>query len=80
MTEDALQTQASDLNPIPVRNFDFAFPEDLNPSWIPHNPYRAHFYNGISLTMPYLEPFLCKTMREAQALVKKRNIIDVTVD
>ena len=76
MTKNALHAQASDLNPIPVRNFDFAFPEDLNPSWIPHNPYRAHFYNGISLTMPHLEPFLCKTMREAQGLVEDQQLLD----
>lgn len=54
---------------IPVRGFDFDFPEDLDPMWVPGNPFRAHFYNGVSLTMPYLEPFLCKTMREAQNLV-----------
>lgn len=54
---------------IHVRPFDFDFPVDLNPDWVPGNPYRAHIYNGVSLTMPYLEPFLCKTMREAIALV-----------
>jgi predicted metal-dependent hydrolase len=54
-----------DVNIIPVRNFDFDFPENLDPMWVPNNPYRAHFLNGVSLTMPYLEPFLCKIMREA---------------
>lgn len=53
------------LATIPVRSFDFEFPEDLDPMWIPGKPFRAHFYNGVSLTMPHLEPFLCKTMREA---------------
>ncbi len=47
-----------DLNIIPVRHFDFEFPESLDPMWVPDNPYRAHFLNGVSLTMPYLEPFL----------------------
>lgn len=54
---------------IQIRPFDFDFPADLDPNWVPDNPYRSHFYNGVSLTMPYLEPFLCKTMREATEAV-----------
>ena len=41
-----------------VREFDFEFPATLDPVWVPGNPYRSHFFNGVSLTMPYLEPFL----------------------
>lgn len=60
---------------IPVRKFDFEFPADLDPMWVPGNPFRAHFYNGISLTMPHLEPFLCKTMREAQESVTDAQLL-----
>lgn len=75
MKEGSNQSQVSDIAVIPVRNFDFSFPENLDPSWIPHAPYRAHFYNGVSLTMPYLEPFLCKTMREAQQLIEDEQLL-----
>lgn len=70
-------TRADGVRPsIHVRPFAFDFPEDLNPNWIPNNPYRAHFYNGVSLTMPYLEPFLCKTMREAMEQVSDPQLLE----
>jgi predicted metal-dependent hydrolase len=64
-----------DVNIIPVRNFDFDFPENLDPMWVPNNPYRAHFLNGVSLTMPYLEPFLCKIMREALQYIDDEQLL-----
>jgi len=63
-------------NEICVRPFTFDFPDDLDPQWVPDNPWRSHFYNGVSLTMPYLEPFLCKTMREAMAQVDDEGLRD----
>lgn len=72
MTETAQQHKR---NIIPVRHFDFEFPDSLDPVWVPGNPYRAHFFNGVSLTMPYLEPFLCKTMREALQLVDDEQLL-----
>ncbi|MFW2437238.1 MAG: metal-dependent hydrolase [Parvibaculales bacterium] len=50
---------------IVIRDFSFAFPDTLNPKWIPGKTVRSHFFNGMSLTMPYLEPFLVKTGKEA---------------
>ena len=58
-----------------VREFDFEFPATLDPVWVPGNPYRSHFFNGVSLTMPYLEPFLVSTMREAMALVDDEDLL-----
>ena len=55
---------------IHVRPFNFDFPDDLDPVWIPDEPCRSQFFNGVSLTMPYLEPYLVKTMREAMADVE----------
>ena len=60
---------------IVVRTFDFEFPATLDPVWVPGNPYRSHFFNGVSLTMPYLEPFLVSTMREAMALVDDDDLL-----
>lgn len=53
------------VDEIVVRPFAFEFPDDLDPIWAPDNVSRSLMFNGISLTMPYLEPFLVKTMREA---------------
>lgn len=39
--------------------------DDIDPQWIPGNPQLAAMINGASLTMPYLEPFLIHTVREA---------------
>lgn len=61
--------------PIVVRTFDFEFPETLDPVWVPNNPWRSHFFNGVSLTMPYLEPYLVSTMREAMALVDDKDLL-----
>jgi len=50
---------------IVVRAIPFAFDENIKPIWNPEKPEWSHMANGASLTMPYLEPFLIKTVREA---------------
>lgn len=59
-----------------VRQFAFEFPDDLDPHWIPDQVVRSHLFNGLSLTMPYLEPFLVKTMREAASQVNEPDLLD----
>ncbi|MEQ9010696.1 metal-dependent hydrolase [Algiphilus sp.] len=49
---------------IVTRKVPFEFPEDIHPHWTPSAPEFAQMWNGFSLTMPYLEPFLIRTMRE----------------
>lgn len=58
------------VDQIIIRQFSFDFPQDINPRWIPGHVVRSHLFNGLSLTMPYLEPFLVKTMREASATLQ----------
>ncbi len=50
---------------IEVRNIPFEFDGKVKPVW--HRAQRewGHMLNGASLTMPYLEPFLNRTLREA---------------
>lgn len=48
-----------------VRQIPFSFDEDINPVWHSGRPEWSHMLNGASLTMPYLEPFLIKTVTEA---------------
>ena len=54
---------------IVVRPFSFEFPDDLKPIWSPRHVVRSHLFNGFSLTMPYLEPYLIRTMREVSAQI-----------
>jgi predicted metal-dependent hydrolase len=50
---------------IVVRKIPFEFPDDVDPHWKADEPEWSHMVNGASLTMPYLEPFLIDSMREA---------------
>lgn len=59
---------ATEPTPIP-RRIAFEFPDDIDPQWIPGKPELAAMMNGGSLTMPYLEPFLIRTVREATQLL-----------
>ena len=53
------------VQPILVRQIPFAFDEGIDPVWHPGRPEWSHMVNGASLAMPYLEPFLIKTVTEA---------------
>ena len=68
------------MNTIPVagelvvRKIPFEFPDDMSPHWNRHIEW-AHMVNGASLTMPYLEPFLVSTMREAAGLLEEGDVL-----
>lgn len=55
---------------IVTRRIPFEFPDDIHPHWVPDNIEFAQIWNGFSLTMPYLEPYLIRTMREGLKTVK----------
>lgn len=75
MANEQYRYQAKQVEQIIVRPFSFDFPDDLDPCWVPGNPARSHFFNGASLTMPYLEPFLVKAMREATGHVEDPQLL-----
>ncbi|MFT6310448.1 MAG: putative metal-dependent hydrolase [Porticoccus sp.] len=50
---------------IVVRKMPFEFPDDINPHWNPNQLEWSQIVNGASLAMPFLEPYLIKTMRTA---------------
>lgn len=52
------------------RRIPFEFPDDIEPVWNPGDPELTAMVNGGSLVMPYLEPFLIRTIREASALIR----------
>lgn len=55
---------------IPVsRAVPFEFPDDIHRHWNRNEPELSAMANGASLTMPYLEPFLIKTIRDCGKLI-----------
>ena len=56
----------SKIVPLP-RRIPFQFPDDVQPRWKASDPEFCAMVNGASLSMPYLEPFLIRTVREASA-------------
>ncbi len=62
--------QAKDVDEIVSRDFNFDFPLDLDPVWVPDNPVRSHLFNGFSLSMPYLEPFLIRSALKAREQIE----------
>ncbi len=52
--------------PLP-RDIPFEFPDDIDPHWIYGDPEMSCMVNGSSLVMPYLEPFLVKSIRDCAA-------------
>ena len=54
---------------IETRKIPFEFTDAIAPVWNPAQREWSHMLNGASLTMPYLEPFLNRTMREALPLI-----------
>jgi predicted metal-dependent hydrolase len=48
-----------------VRKMPFEFPDEIDPQWNRNKPEWSHMVNGASLAMPFLEPYLIKTMRKA---------------
>lgn len=48
-----------------VRRIPFEFPDDLEPRWNPGKVEWSYMVDGASVTMPYLEPYLIKSVRMA---------------
>ncbi len=61
---------------IVLRAFNFDFPDDLDPVWAPRARVRSHMFNGFSLTMPYLEPYMIKSMQSAMPLIREPRLLE----
>ncbi|MFT5574301.1 MAG: putative metal-dependent hydrolase [Cryomorphaceae bacterium] len=68
MNAKASQTVNEKANLV-VRKIGFSLEQGINPVWNPKLHEWSHMVNGASLTMPYLEPFLIRSVREAAKLV-----------
>lgn len=77
MTESVQASYQHGQQAIPVpRQIAFEFPEDVQVHWKPSDPEFCAMVNGASLTMPYLEPFLIRTVREAMQLTDDAGVRD----
>ena len=63
-------TTAAEDSRMTVRQVEFAYPAAMRGHWNPGKPEFSHIVNAGSLAMPYLEPYLIKTMRAARPLVR----------
>ena len=63
-----------------VRKIPFEFDSDIDVHWIPREPELSSMMNGGSLVMPYLEPFLMRTMREAKNQVSDPRLLQEISD
>ncbi|MBC7519586.1 MAG: metal-dependent hydrolase [Sandarakinorhabdus sp.] len=64
-----------DAQRMTVRRISFRFPESLGGIWNRQRPEFSHVVNAGSLAMPYLEPYLIETMRQARAKTADAGLI-----
>lgn len=57
------------MHDITIRKMDFAFPEVLDPIVIAGKPEESYRMLGLSLLLPYLEPYLIRTMKAVRQVV-----------
>lgn len=55
---------------------DFDFPSDIDPVVVAGNPESSFSIIGLSLLLPYLEPYLIRTMKEAKKQISDPKLID----
>ncbi len=59
-----------------VRKVHFEFPEDFQPCWHPDKPIFSHLANGASLFLPYMEPFIIHSVREAIKQIEDPELLE----
>jgi predicted metal-dependent hydrolase len=59
-----------------IRQMDFGFPESLDPIIIEGNPEASYRVLGLSLLLPFLEPYLIRTMKEARKHVRDPDLAE----
>jgi predicted metal-dependent hydrolase len=61
---------------ITIRQMDFGFPEKLDPIIVEGKPEESYQLLGLSLLLPYLEPYLIRTMRQARKHVRNPELAE----
>jgi predicted metal-dependent hydrolase len=55
---------------ITIRRLSLRFPATCDPVIVDGRPEESYLYVGLSLLLPYLEPYLIRTMRSAKKLIR----------
>ena len=63
-----------------VRRMPFTFDDDIDIKWNAAKPEWSYMANGASLAMPYLEPYLIRTMKKALPLLNDNALIQEVRD
>lgn len=61
---------------IRVRRMNFEFPEDMDLVFIEDDPQLSYFFLGAWMMLPYLEPFLIRTVQEAMGQIKDPDLLE----
>lgn len=61
---------------MPVRRMHFDFPDDMDLVFIEGDPRLSYFFVGAWMMLPYLEPFLIRTMQEAMGRVTDAALLE----
>lgn len=64
------------MHPITVRRPRFDYPDALDPVIVPGEPEESSVLVGLSLLLPYLEPYLIRTMKEAKAEISDPELLE----
>lgn len=60
---------------ITVRRMDFRFPDEIDLDFTPGSPERSFNLIGLSLLLPYLEPYLIRTMKKAKDRIEDPDLV-----
>ncbi len=63
------------MQDITVRRMAFEFPDEIDPVFIPGQPEESYSIIGLSLLLPYLEPYLIRTMKAAKPHVSDPDLV-----
>jgi len=62
------------MEPITVRRMDFQFAEDMELVFIENDPVMSYMFLGSWMLLPYLEPYLMRSVRKAMQDVEDDNL------
>jgi predicted metal-dependent hydrolase len=63
------------MQEITIRKMDFDFPDVIDPIVIAGHPEESYLMIGLSLLLPYLEPYLIRTMKEARKHLRDPDLV-----
>ncbi len=61
---------------MPVRRMNFEFADDMDLVFIQDDPRLSYFFVGAWMMLPYLEPFLIRTIQEAMGRIRDEALLE----